>query len=65
MSEVDTFNWMLAAGKHGRQPNEKLDLALMIQTYIFFSIYSIILLTILCKVKFRLYLGFGVILFNF
>jgi hypothetical protein len=56
---------MLAAGKHGRQPNEKLDLALMIQTYIFFSIYSIILLTILCKVKFRLYLGFGVILFNF
>ena len=65
MSEVDTFNWMLAAGKHGRQPNEKLDLALMIQTYIFFSIYSIILLVILCKVKFRLYLGFGVILFNF
>ncbi len=37
----------------------------MIQTYIFLAIYSIILVVILYKVKLRLYLGFGVILFNF
>ena len=37
----------------------------MIQTYTIFAIYSFILLVILCKVKFRLYLGFGVILFIF
>lgn len=51
--------------RYGREPDKNFDLALMIQTYIFFTIYSIILLVILCKVKFRLYLGFGVILFNF
>ena len=65
MSGVDTFDMILDAGRYGRKPDESLDLALMIQTYTIFAIYSIILTVILCKVKFRLYLGFGVILFNF
>ena len=45
--------------------SEVLDMALMIETYIFFAIYTTILIIVLCKVNNKLFLGFGAILLVF